>query len=113
MMSSRTKPAHDQAGDEEALPEVEGGAALAGGALVGAEGGELAAAEEDRPEDDPHGGQSAPWVLGAASWGFVVSGRALVSDGSTAPTLSNPAKKLEFGAPVPPPLQRQCACGWP
>ena len=62
--------ADDEPGDEEALPEVEGGAALGGRALVGAEARELAAGEEHGAQGDQYGGEPAAWTLGTASWGF-------------------------------------------
>ena len=67
--------ADDDAGDEEALPEVVGRLRLRRGALVGAEGRELAAGQEEGAESDHHGGQTAAWLLGAASWGFGCLGR--------------------------------------
>ena len=70
MISRRVKPPTTIAGDEEALPEVEGGAALGGRALVGAERRELAAGQQQGAQGDHHGGQPTAGTLGAASWAF-------------------------------------------
>ena len=63
------EPAHDQAGDEEALPEMEGGLALGGRSLVESEAGELAAGEEEGTQGDDDRGQAA-WTLVPGTWGF-------------------------------------------
>ena len=49
-MRSSTRAADDEAGDEEALPELEGVLALGGRAPVGPEVGELAAGQDHRGE---------------------------------------------------------------
>ena len=105
--------ADDDAGDEEALPEVEGRAGLGGGALVGAEGRELAAGEEQGARGPTATTASRRRGLLALRPG--VSGGSedgLVSDESTRADTIEPGKKIGNGSPVGvPPERRQCGCG--
>ena len=95
--------ADDDAGDEEALPEVEGGAGLRGGALVGAERRELAAGEEQGAQTDHHDGQPAAWILGAATWGFGCVGRRAGQRRVHRADTIEPGKKIG---------NRRGQCGW-
>ena len=88
---------------------------LCGGALVAAEGRELAPGQQEGPERRPRPRPADGWASGAGSWAF---GRArrdgLVSDESTALTLANPRKKTEVAvASGPAPLEsvRMRPCG--